>query len=79
MVIFTSLKRFPATPHPLIIIPNGRPARAQLLYEESDKLMSRKQFIESVEQGLMVAEFGAVYGTDELSAKLAEKRATRKT
>lgn len=34
--------------------------------------------MESVEQGLMAAEDGEVYGTNEVRARLAEKRSARK-
>jgi antitoxin YefM len=66
------------TGHSLIITQNGRPAGVLLSPEEYDKLVYSKQFIESVEQGLTAAEDGEVYGTDEVRAKLAEKRAARK-
>lgn len=66
------------TGHPLIIAQNGRPVRVFLSPEEYNKLAYRKQFMESVEQGLMVVEDGEVYGPGEVRAKLAEKRATRK-
>ena len=36
--------------------------------------MYRKQFIESVEQGLIAVEAGEVYGTDEVRSRLAEKK-----
>ncbi len=76
--ISTCLKQVQATGHPLIITQNGRPAAVLLSPEECDNLMYRKQFIESIEQGLIAAEAGEVYGTDEVSARLAEKRAARK-
>lgn len=74
----TCLKRVQTTGHPLIITQNGRPAGVLLSPEEYDKLVYRKQFMESVEQGLMAEEDGEVYGTDEVRARLAEKRAARK-
>lgn len=76
--ISTCLKRVQTTGHPLIITQNGRPAGVLLSPEEYDKLVYRKQFIASVEQGLMAAEDGEVYGTDEVRARLAEKRVARK-
>ncbi|UWX58676.1 type II toxin-antitoxin system Phd/YefM family antitoxin [Chlorobaculum sp. MV4-Y] len=76
--ISTCLKKVQATGHPLIITQNGRPAGVLLSPEEYDNLVYRKQFIESVEQGLMTAEEGEVYSTDELRRRFAEKRATRK-
>jgi prevent-host-death family protein len=76
--ISTCLKRIQATDHPLIITQNGRPAGVLLSPEEYDKLVHRKQFMESVEQGLTAAEDGEVYVTDEVRATLAEKRAARK-
>jgi len=73
------LKQVQATGLPLIITQNGKPAGVLVSAEEYDKLVYRKQFMESVEHGLMAAEDGEVYGTDEVRARLAEKRATRKT
>ena len=74
----TCLKRVQATGHPLIITQNGRPAGVLLSPEEYDKLVYQKQFMESVEHGLMAAEDGEMYGSDEVRSKLAEKRASRK-
>ncbi|NTU50065.1 MAG: type II toxin-antitoxin system Phd/YefM family antitoxin [Desulfobulbaceae bacterium] len=75
--ISSCLKRVQATSHPLIITQNGRPAAVLSSPEEYDNLMYRKQFIESVEQGLMAAEAGEVYKTEEVRSRLAEKRAAR--
>ena len=76
--ISSCLKKVQATGHPLIITQNGRPAGVLLSPEEYDNLVYRKQFIESVEQGMMAAEIGELYGTEEVRARLAEKRAARK-
>jgi prevent-host-death family protein len=76
--ISSCLKKVQATGHPLIITQNGRPAGVLLSPEEYDNLVYRKQFIESVEQGMITAEAGEVYGTEEVRATLAEKRAARK-
>jgi PHD/YefM family antitoxin component YafN of YafNO toxin-antitoxin module len=75
--ISTCFKRVQATGYPLIITQNYRLATVLLSPEEYDNLMYRKQFIESVEHGLMVAEAGEVYKIDEVRARLAEKRAAR--
>lgn len=76
--ISTCLKKVQATGQPLIITLNGRPAGVLLSPEEYDKLVYTKQFTESVEQGLMAEEAGAVYSTDEVRTTLADKRAARK-
>lgn len=76
--ISACLKKVRSTGHPLIITQNGRPAGVLLSPEEYDNLVYRKQFIESIERGMMAAEVGDVYSTEEVRAKLAEKRATGK-
>ncbi|WP_449258487.1 type II toxin-antitoxin system Phd/YefM family antitoxin [Chlorobium limicola] len=76
--ISACLKKVRSTGHPLIITQNGRPAGVLLSPEEYDSLVYRKQFIESIERGMMAAEVGDVYSTEEVRAKLAEKRATGK-
>jgi antitoxin YefM len=76
--ISSCLKKVQTTGQPLIITQNGRPAGVLLSPEEYDNLISRKQFIESVEDGLRAAEAGEVYGTEEVRTRLAEKRAARK-
>ena len=76
--ISSCLKKVQTTGHPLIITQNGRPAGVLLSPEEYDSLVYRKQFIESVEKGLRAVESGEVYSTDEVRARLAEKRASRK-
>ncbi len=60
------MKKVQATGHPLIITQNGRPAGVLLSPVEYDNLVYRKQFIESVEQGLAAAESGKVYSTEEV-------------
>ena len=59
------MKKVQVTGQPLIITQNGRPAGVLLSPVEYDNLVYRKQFIESVEQGLAAAESGKVYSTDE--------------
>jgi antitoxin YefM len=76
--ISNCLKKVQATGHPLIITQNGRPAGVLLSPKEYDNLVYRKQFIDSVEQGMITAEAGEVYGTEEVRATLAEKRAAGK-
>lgn len=56
--ISSCLKKVQATGHPLIITQNGRPAGVLLSPIEYDNLVYRRQFIESVEQGLAAAESG---------------------
>jgi antitoxin YefM len=57
--------------YPLIITQNGRPAGVLLSADEYDNLVYRKQFIESVEQGLMAAVARESLGTDEVIARVA--------
>ena len=76
--ISTCLKRVQSLNHLAIITQNGRPTVVLLSPKEYDNLMCRKQFIESVEQGLLAAKVGEVYVTDEVKARLAVKRADRK-
>ncbi len=72
------MKKVQATGHPLIITQNGRPAGVLLSPVEYDNLVYRKQFIESVEQGLAAADSGAVYSTEEVRKMFAEKRVSEK-
>jgi antitoxin YefM len=72
------LKKVQATGHPLIITRNGRPAGVLLSPVEYDNLVYRRQFIESVEQGLAAAESGEVYRTEEIRKMFAEKRDSKK-
>ena len=76
--ISSCLKKVQATGHPLIITQNGRPAGVLLSPVEYDNLVYRKQFIESVEQGLAAAESGGVYSTEEVRKMFAEKRVSKK-
>ena len=68
------MKKVQVTGQPLIITQNGRPAGVLLSPVEYDNLVYRKQFIESVEQGLAAAESGEVYSTAEVRKMFAEKR-----
>jgi len=72
------MKKVQATGHPLIITQNGRPAGVLLSPVEYDNLVYRKQFIESVEQGLAAAESGKVYNTAEVRKIFAQKRVSQK-
>jgi antitoxin YefM len=72
------MKKVQATGHPLIITQNGRPAGVLLSPVEYDNLVYRKQFIESVEQGLAAAESGEVYSTEEVRKMFAQKRVSEK-
>jgi antitoxin YefM len=72
------MKKVQATGHPLIITQNGRPAGVLLSPVEYDNLVYRKQFIESVEQGLAAAESGEVYSTEEARKMFAQKRVSEK-
>jgi prevent-host-death family protein len=76
--IFSCLKKNQATGRPLIITRNGRPAGELLSPAEYDNLVYRRQFIESVEQGLAEAESGAVYSTEEIRKMFVEKRVSEK-
>ena len=70
--ISSCFKKVQTTGHPLIITQNGRPAGVLLSPVEYDNLVYRKQFIESVEQGLAAAESGKVYSTDEVRKMFAK-------
>lgn len=72
--ISSCLKKVQSTGHPLIITRNGRPAGVLLSPVEYDNLVYRRQFIDSVEQGLAAAESGEVYSTEEIRKMFAEKR-----
>lgn len=72
------MKKVQLTGHPLIITQNGRPAGVLLSPVEYDNLVYRKQFIESVEQGMAAAESGEVYSTAEVRKMFAEKRVSEK-
>ena len=76
--ISSCLKKVQATGHPLIITRNGRPAGVLLSPVEYDNLVYRRQFIESVEQGMAAAESGEVYSTEEIRKKFVEKRVSEK-
>jgi antitoxin YefM len=76
--ISACMKKVQATGHPLIITQNGRPAGVLLSPAEYDNLVYRRQFIESVEQGLAAAESGEVYSTEEVRKMFAEKRVSEK-
>ena len=76
--ISSCFKKVQTTGHPLIITQNGRPAGVLLSPVEYDNLVYRKQFIESVEQGLVAAESGEVYSSEEVRKMLAEKRCSEK-
>jgi antitoxin YefM len=76
--ISSCLKKVQATGHPLINTRNGRPAGVLLSPVEYDNLVYRRQFIESVEQGLAAAESGEVYSTEEIRKMLVEKRDSEK-
>ena len=76
--ISACMKKVQATDHPLIITQNGRPAGVLLSPVEYDNLVYRKQFIESVEQGLAAAESGEVYSTEEARKMFGQKRVYEK-
>ena len=60
--------------HPLIITQNGKPAGVLLSPSDYDELVYKKSFLDSVGRGMVNAESGKVYSTQELEAALAEKR-----
>ena len=65
------------TGHPLIITQNGRPAGVLLSPSEYDELAYKKLFITSVNRGLIDAESGNVYTSDELREELKKRRTMR--
>ncbi|MBN1279119.1 MAG: type II toxin-antitoxin system Phd/YefM family antitoxin [Chlorobium sp.] len=72
--ISACLKKVQDTGHPLIITQNGRPACVLLSPAEYDALVYRRQFAESVGHGLLAAEAGEVYDTEEVRKMMQEKR-----
>ena len=56
--ISSCLKKVQATGHPLTITRNGRPAGVFVFPVQYYTLVYRRQFIESVEQGLAAAQSG---------------------
>ena len=72
------LKSIQQTDHPLIITQNGRPAGVLLSPQEYDNLTYKRQFIESVAQGIEDAESGNVYTKEEINTRLEKVRSSRK-
>ena len=65
------------TGHPLVITQNGKPAGVLLSPSEYDVLVYKKQFIESVNRGIIDADSGNVLSTEELQEKLQKRRNQR--
>lgn len=60
--------------HPLVITQNGKPAGVLLSPEEYDELVYRKNFLDSVAQGITDADAGKSYSSDEVRAALSARR-----
>jgi antitoxin YefM len=60
--------------HPLIITQNGKPAGVLLSPTDYDDLVYKKEFLDSVDKGIVDTESGNVYSTKELKAALIERR-----
>lgn len=67
------------TGHPLIITQNGKPAAVVLSPQEFDNLKYTKQFISSINQGILDINSGDSYSTDELKNELKNQRLTGKS
>jgi antitoxin YefM len=63
--------------HPLIITQNGKPAGVLLSPDDYDELVYRKSFLDSVDRGLVDADGGRMYRTEEVKTLLAERRNAR--
>ena len=72
------LRRAAATGRPIVITQNGRPAGVLLAPVEFDRLTERERFFESIARGLDDAAAGRVMDTEELRARLAERREERR-
>ncbi len=67
------------TGHPLIITQNGKPAAVMLSPQEFDNLIYTKQFINSVNQGLLDINSGDSLNTEELKKELKNQRIVSKS
>ena len=72
------LKDIQQTDHPIIITQNGRPAGVLLSPKEYDNLIYKKQFIESVSQGIKDADDGNLYTKEQVQNELKKARSSRK-
>lgn len=71
------LKSLNDTGHPLIITQNGRPAGVLISPDEYDKLVYKKEFMESVNRGLNDIESENLLSTEELKSELKQFRSSR--
>lgn len=71
------IKSLQNTGHPLIITQNGKPAGVLLSPGDYDDLVYRKSFLDSLERGISDADAGRTYSTEEIEAKLADRRHKR--
>ena len=60
--------------HPLIITQNGKPAGVLLSPDDYDELVYRKSFLDSIDRGLVDADNGRMYSSNELKNALAARR-----
>jgi antitoxin YefM len=65
------------TGHPLIITQNGKPAGVLLSPSDYDELVYRKSFLDSIGRGILDADSGRTYSTEEIKAKFASRRNKR--
>jgi antitoxin YefM len=73
------LKSIKNTGQPLVITQNGKPAGVLLSPEEYDDLIYTKRFLESVSQGILEADRGETYSTNELKSELSKSRKSRRS
>lgn len=71
---FKSLRN---TGHPLIITQNGKPAGVLLSPDDYDELVYKKSFLDSIGRGISDADNGRTYPTEDIRAKLAERRSEK--
>ena len=68
---FKSLK---VTGHPLVITQNGKPAGVLLSPGDYDELVYKQSFLDSVGRGILDAESGKTYRTEEVRAALRARK-----
>jgi len=67
-------KNIQNTGHPVIITQNGKPAGVLLSPSDYDELVYRKSFLDSVGRGILDADSGRIYRTEEIRAALSARR-----
>jgi antitoxin YefM len=65
------------TGRPLIITQNGKPAGVLLSPNDYDDLVYRKSFLDSVDRGILDADSGKIYSTEEIRTTFADLRDKR--